>query len=440
MATNINTILSWFKTGKKPTQKEFWDSWQSFWHKEEKIPITSIESIESILNEKAEKSLLDTKEDKNQKGAINGYAPLNELTKIPSEYLNIVNNVVTGGENQILSAEQGKSLKTLIDSLTNSKQDVLSDVNVGAFESTVPTVTNIADTDRIPLLTGSFRRMIGWSTFKSLFKTVNGNSLFGSGNLSTPDMDTTSAQNVSGIKTFLNGMFGLRNRANTFTSYFTNNNTASRMYTLQNDNGTLMFCDAPNLNLSGSGNAVQLLSSIGTPSRGGSIVALFAFVQSTWVTVINSTLTSILSGTIFGNLTLLSSSDSLNPMLAVGKSFTGKAVGVFSSIDSETFKLILKLGSTTILDTGFLTFSKAINAQSIEVTYDFTVLTQGSSGTIAANLKIFLDGEPSKVIVEGPVIIDTTSNQNFDIQCAYGSTNSGNTVTFKTIKGFNDAN
>ncbi|WP_264524803.1 hypothetical protein [Flavobacterium sp. N502536] len=67
-------------------------------------------------------------------------------------------------------------------------------------------------------------------------------------------------------------------------------------------------------------------------------------------------------------------------------------------------------------------------------------LTQGSSGTIAANLKIFLDGEPLKVVVGAPVIIDTTSNQNFDIQCAYGSTHNGNTVTFKTIKGFNDAN
>ncbi|WP_264524802.1 hypothetical protein [Flavobacterium sp. N502536] len=278
---------------------------------------------------------------------------MNEHTKIASEYLNIVNDVVTGGADKMLSAEQGRTLKTLIDSLTNSKQDDLSDANVGAFESTVPTVANIADTDKVPLLAGSFRRMISWSSFKSLFKTVNGNSLFGSGNLSTPDMDTTSPQNVSGIKTFLNGMLGLRNGANTFTSFFTNTNTASRTYTLQNGNGTLMFCDAPNLNLSGSGDAVQLLSSLGTPSRGGSIVALFAFVQSTWITVFNTSLTSILSGTIFGNLTLLSSSDLLNPMLVVGKSFTGKAVGTFSSIESETFKLILKLGSTTILDTGF---------------------------------------------------------------------------------------
>ncbi|MFC0781227.1 hypothetical protein [Flavobacterium sp. HJSW_4] len=47
-------------------------------------------------------------------------------------------------------------------------------------------------------------------------------------------------QNVSGIKTFLNGKLGLRNVANTFTSFFTNSNTASRTYTLQNRNGTLL--------------------------------------------------------------------------------------------------------------------------------------------------------------------------------------------------------
>lgn len=60
MSTNINTILSWFKTGKKPTQKEFWDSWQSFWHKEEEIPQSSIENLSQTLNNKAEKSQFDS--------------------------------------------------------------------------------------------------------------------------------------------------------------------------------------------------------------------------------------------------------------------------------------------------------------------------------------------------------------------------------------------
>lgn len=54
------------------------------------------------------------------------------------------------------------------------------------------------------------------------------------------DMTTTTDQTVSGIKTFLAGKFGFRNVANTFTSFITNANTASRTYTLQNRDGILL--------------------------------------------------------------------------------------------------------------------------------------------------------------------------------------------------------
>ncbi|MBF7093538.1 hypothetical protein IUY40_18555 [Flavobacterium sp. ALJ2] len=60
MATNINTILNWFKTGLKPTQKQFWATWASFWHKDEQIPQNSISGLENALNTKAEKVQLDT--------------------------------------------------------------------------------------------------------------------------------------------------------------------------------------------------------------------------------------------------------------------------------------------------------------------------------------------------------------------------------------------
>jgi len=53
------------------------------------------------------------------------------------------------------------------------------------------------------------------------------------------DMVLVSQQTVSGLKTFLAGKLGLRNIADTFTSFFTNSNTASRTYTLQDRNGTL---------------------------------------------------------------------------------------------------------------------------------------------------------------------------------------------------------
>ncbi|TDO68822.1 hypothetical protein EV143_1186 [Flavobacterium chryseum] len=49
----------------------------------------------------------------------------------------------------------------------------------------------------------------------------------------------TTAQTVSGLKTFLNGTWGFRNVANSFTSLFVNANTAARTYIFQDRNGTI---------------------------------------------------------------------------------------------------------------------------------------------------------------------------------------------------------
>jgi hypothetical protein len=67
----------------------------------------------------------------------------------------------------------------------------------------------------------------------------------GDGTWATPsgsgDMVLANTQTNSGLKTFLDGTFGLRNVANTFTSLFTNTNTAARTYTLKDASGTLAF-------------------------------------------------------------------------------------------------------------------------------------------------------------------------------------------------------
>lgn len=59
MATNINTIKGWYKTALKPTQDQFWSWLDSYWHKDEKIPITAIEDIDQILNGKADKGMYE---------------------------------------------------------------------------------------------------------------------------------------------------------------------------------------------------------------------------------------------------------------------------------------------------------------------------------------------------------------------------------------------
>lgn len=127
----LNTIKKWFQTGLKPSQNQFWDTWDSFRHKFEKVPLEDVEELESILNAKAEKSELDehkndntahselfaTKEDKSQKGIALGYAPLDEFSKIAYQYLEIVDNLTSGGTTSMLSAEQGVVLQNQIDSI-----------------------------------------------------------------------------------------------------------------------------------------------------------------------------------------------------------------------------------------------------------------------------------------------------------------------------------
>lgn len=62
--TALNTIKSWFRTGLKPTQTQFWSTWDSFWHKEEKIPQSSIDGLANSFNDKADAEALSGKLDK----------------------------------------------------------------------------------------------------------------------------------------------------------------------------------------------------------------------------------------------------------------------------------------------------------------------------------------------------------------------------------------
>lgn len=50
------TIKNWFKRGLKPTQEQFWSTWDSFWHKDEKLPISSIDKLGDLLDGKAEEN------------------------------------------------------------------------------------------------------------------------------------------------------------------------------------------------------------------------------------------------------------------------------------------------------------------------------------------------------------------------------------------------
>jgi hypothetical protein len=96
MATDKITLKNWFKTGLTPLQAQFHAWIDSYWHKDEKIPITAIEDIEDILDGKMD--------------LVNG--------KVPPDQLDIINDFTTGGATKIASAETVKVLKSQLDSIS----------------------------------------------------------------------------------------------------------------------------------------------------------------------------------------------------------------------------------------------------------------------------------------------------------------------------------
>ena len=61
MATDKNTLKSWFKTGLKPTQEQFWAWQESYWHKSESIPVEMVQGLGDILGNKADTEQLKNK-------------------------------------------------------------------------------------------------------------------------------------------------------------------------------------------------------------------------------------------------------------------------------------------------------------------------------------------------------------------------------------------
>jgi len=53
MKQSLNTLKTWFRRGIKPTQSQFSDLFDSFFHKDENVPAASVEGLQELLDEKA---------------------------------------------------------------------------------------------------------------------------------------------------------------------------------------------------------------------------------------------------------------------------------------------------------------------------------------------------------------------------------------------------
>ena len=65
-----NVLKGWFKRGDKPLAAQFADWIDSFWHKNEKLPVTAVDGLAEAINSKAEKPLLDELENKMNEAVV----------------------------------------------------------------------------------------------------------------------------------------------------------------------------------------------------------------------------------------------------------------------------------------------------------------------------------------------------------------------------------
>jgi len=143
----------------------------------------------------------------------------------------------------------------------------------------------------------------------------------------TGDMVLASAQTNTGAKTFLDNTLLLRNVANTFSSRFSNTNTAARIYTLKDASGTVAFTtDITGIN-SGTNTGDQTITLTGEAAGGGT--GSFA-VTLTNSAVIGKVLTGYASGagvvvatdTILQAIQKINGNDALKAPIA-SPTFTG---------------------------------------------------------------------------------------------------------------------
>ena len=60
MGKPINVLNEWFRKGRKPSQDQFWELFDSYWHKDNSIPKEKINGLNSSLDNKVDKNVYDS--------------------------------------------------------------------------------------------------------------------------------------------------------------------------------------------------------------------------------------------------------------------------------------------------------------------------------------------------------------------------------------------
>ena len=70
MKVTLSQIKSWFKKGMYPTESQFSNVFDSFWHKDDILPLNAIQNLAQVLNDKASIQVVNTKADANHKHTL----------------------------------------------------------------------------------------------------------------------------------------------------------------------------------------------------------------------------------------------------------------------------------------------------------------------------------------------------------------------------------
>lgn len=110
---SIATLKTWFETGDKPTQSQFWDWLDSFFHKSESIPQASVTNLVTDLSGKATQTALDNL----AASVVPQVEVLNAPGSVAIGELTLVDKiVVTSATGQAVTIERTPTSADLIDS------------------------------------------------------------------------------------------------------------------------------------------------------------------------------------------------------------------------------------------------------------------------------------------------------------------------------------
>jgi len=237
------------------------------------------------------------------------------------------------------------------------------------------------------------------------------------------DMLLATPQTVTGEKTFLDTKLSFRNVANTFSSYFTNTNTASRTYTLPNKNGTVALLDDAGWTASGgdlSNNNAGNVAIGMTPST-------YKFRSSEDIAVGNQVLNADRS--VFFE----SNSNSIGSELGGLKWYNRNSDGFIKAKISAVSDVTLTKGALAF-------YTGAVGANATE---KMRIFANGdvAIGSMVGGAKLFVQGDNASATTfqvmgtsgSGTTFVLNNNNASFNNSLFYGFTTRSASTAFKMI-------